>query len=269
MRFAWGLYAALAVGFSVLAVALSVSATPRPEVPAIVNGIQISVGLLLLSATAGTALTEERGRGDLDVLLATPLSTASIVCGKWAGAFRAVPCLAVLPVLVAAVLAQRNGQWLGVLLLAVLVVAYGTAVASFGLAAAVWIRRPGRAVAVSVSVYVLIAVGWLFAVIATIHGTGELGRGLASASPFYGVGWLTAMLERPRTSRETDYVFGWVVGWSVFYVVLADLLLVAVLLSFDRHLGRMRAGGRFGPRVPRRLEEHAVGNPDGQRVPAS
>jgi ABC-type transport system involved in multi-copper enzyme maturation permease subunit len=268
MRFVWGLYVAGAVGFSVFAVALHLTPSAPSELAAFVNGIQVSVGLLLLSAAAASSLAEERARGGLDVLLASPLSTASIVWGKWCGAFRAVPRLAVLPVLVAAVLAQRNGAWRGVLLLAVLIVAYGAAVASFGLAAAVWVRRPGRAVAVSVSVYVLVAVGWLFAMLAMIRGSDEFVRGLASASPFFGVGWLTAVLEHKRAPSQVGYyVYGWVGGWAAFYLAAAWLLFLAVLFSFDRHLGRVR--GRFGPRVPRRSEEPSVGNPDAQRVSAS
>ena len=51
---------------------------------------------------------EERVRGSLDVLLATPLSTRSIVWGKWWGTFRAVPLLAICPGAVAAVLAQES-----------------------------------------------------------------------------------------------------------------------------------------------------------------
>ena len=51
-----------------------------------INGLQVSAGLLLLSVSAATSLAEERQRGSLDVLLATPLSTRSIVLGKWWGA---------------------------------------------------------------------------------------------------------------------------------------------------------------------------------------
>ena len=47
--------------------------------------LQTFFGMLLLSASAPTALAEERARGSLDVLLATPLSTRSIVVGKWLG----------------------------------------------------------------------------------------------------------------------------------------------------------------------------------------
>ena len=59
-----------------------------------VNGFQATVGLMLISLDSPTVLAEERVRGSLDVLLATPLSTARIVMAKWWGAYRHVPGLA-------------------------------------------------------------------------------------------------------------------------------------------------------------------------------
>jgi hypothetical protein len=64
------------------------------------------------------------------VLLATPLSTRSIVLGKWWGAFRGVPPLTVLPVLIAAAMATHTGFALGPVLIGGLVVAYGAAITS-------------------------------------------------------------------------------------------------------------------------------------------
>ena len=66
---------------------------PRPmrdEVVGLMNGFQVAVGLLLLSVGAATSLAEERVRGSLDVLLSTPMSTRSILAGKWWGSFRRV-----------------------------------------------------------------------------------------------------------------------------------------------------------------------------------
>ena len=54
-------------------------------------------GLLMLSATAPTALAEERVLGSLDALLATPLSTRSILAAKWWGMYRRVLVLALVP----------------------------------------------------------------------------------------------------------------------------------------------------------------------------
>jgi hypothetical protein len=69
-----------------------------PQSPAQMAGIfgyvlQLVLGLLMLSAVAPISLSEERQRGSLDVLNATPLSTWTIVLAKWWGTFRWLPCL--------------------------------------------------------------------------------------------------------------------------------------------------------------------------------
>src|SRR5207248_5890046 len=94
---------------------------------AMVLAVQVLVGLLLVSVAAPNPLAEERARGSLDVLLATPLSTRSILGGKWWGTYRAVPRLAFLPSLSAAAIVLHNfGAHLeGMLLLAGLILAYG------------------------------------------------------------------------------------------------------------------------------------------------
>jgi hypothetical protein len=142
-----------------------------------VNGFQATFGLLLLSLAAPTVLAEERVRGSLDVLLTTPLATDRIVLAKWWGAFRAVPALALLPAIGCLFLAmempdvlpgiRRFGQTpapLEVLdrvayvgLPVGLLLAQGAAVTSVGLALATWTRRIGRAVAMSVTAYALVA----------------------------------------------------------------------------------------------------------------
>lgn len=60
---------------------------------AFLNALQVAAGMLLLSISAASALGEERACGSLDVLLATPLSTRSVVWGKWWGTFRLVSTL--------------------------------------------------------------------------------------------------------------------------------------------------------------------------------
>ena len=52
---------------------------------------------MIMSSLAPTSLAEERVRGSLDVLMTTPLSTRSILWGKWLGTYRVVLWLAVLP----------------------------------------------------------------------------------------------------------------------------------------------------------------------------
>ena len=97
MRVAWGLYAA----FGLLWVyGAARPGRPRPmgdEVIGLMNGFQVSVGLLLLSVGAAASLAEERARGSLDVLLSTPMSTSSILAGKWWGSFRRVFSVAIWP----------------------------------------------------------------------------------------------------------------------------------------------------------------------------
>ena len=86
----WGIYVLLCGGFSVYAIAGMIGGNRwGRELGAVVNGLQVGAGLLLLSVSAATSLAEERQRGSLDVLMATPLPTRAIVWGKWWGAFRA------------------------------------------------------------------------------------------------------------------------------------------------------------------------------------
>src|SRR5262249_44666474 len=80
-----------------------------PPLAAQVNAWQVSIGLFLLSISAATALAEERDRGSLDVVMATPLSTREIVRGKWWGTFATVPRLLILPAWVSAALAMVSG----------------------------------------------------------------------------------------------------------------------------------------------------------------
>jgi ABC-type transport system involved in multi-copper enzyme maturation permease subunit len=57
----------------------------------------IVFGMVVLAAMAPMSLSEERQRGSLDVLMATPLSTRTIVLGKWLSSFRLIPWLALGP----------------------------------------------------------------------------------------------------------------------------------------------------------------------------
>ena len=207
-----------------------------------VNGFQAGVGLLLLSVSAATSLAEERTRGSLDVVLATPLSTRAIVWGKWWGAFRTAPKLVVLPALVALALAVHSSEarWLGVPLLVGLILAYGAAITSLGLALATWISRFGRAVAVSVGAYVIVTVGWFFLIVTLSRANHFWGPGLAAASPFWGTIYLTVgVAERGGGGGEWEHFLAWGTFWTVAYAAVAVALFTATLSSFDRCLGRI------------------------------
>ena len=94
--------------------------------------------------------------------MATPLSTRSIVWAKWRGAYRRVFSLAVLPAIVTAIGLNREHRFVGVSMVLGLILAYGAAITSLGLALATWVRRMGRAVALSVGIYALVTVGGFF-----------------------------------------------------------------------------------------------------------
>ena len=170
------------------------------------------------------------------MLLATPLTTRSIVWGKWLGAYCTVPLLAVLPVLVASALLWRSsrvGAWLA---LAALVLGQGVAVTSLGLAVTTWIARLGRALAVSVTLLVLVTILPFLALLTTHNRETEW---IAVLSPFFGPGELTAMMEM---SGQNEACAGWAVIWSVVYLAAGFGLFIATLVTFDRCMGRITKG---------------------------
>jgi ABC-type transport system involved in multi-copper enzyme maturation permease subunit len=204
-----------------------------------VNGLQVACGLLVLSVGAATSLAEERVRGSLDVLLTTRLSTPEIVLGKWLGSYRLVPFLAVLPALVVGAFVWND---LGRVLIVPVVIAYvlcaGAAITSLGLAMATWFSRLGRAVAATVSVYIVIAVGWMF-LIMTIRNHGPRSEGLMMASPFFWAGELTFELAANPGRFEAHR--DWAIFWTAAAATAALVLLVFTLTNFDRLLGRVES----------------------------
>jgi ABC-type transport system involved in multi-copper enzyme maturation permease subunit len=232
-RIVGALFVTLATVFSLMSIAVG-----GLSLPAWVNGLQFSIGLLLLSVTAATALAEERVRGSLDVLMATPLSTRQIVLGKWLGTFRLVPPLAILPGLVIVGGTGRgDARWWFLLVATAFILSSGAAVTSLGLTLATWSSRLGRAVGLTVTLYVLVAVGWMFLVLSTSTGPRPNAEGLMMASPFFAVGELTFQLYR-SANLDWGYV-GWGIFWTWIYTLSAVALLLATLATFNRRLGRV------------------------------
>jgi hypothetical protein len=128
-----------------------------------------------------------------------------------------------------------------VVLVVGLVVAYGAALTSLGLALATWVPRLGRAVGLCVAAHVGVTVGWVvFVAILTPRAPGLTGPGLASFSPFLGVMLPTLEMQMTRPVRsQWDEVVGWVAFWTVADAALAAVLLKAVLVTFNRCLGRV------------------------------
>jgi ABC-type transport system involved in multi-copper enzyme maturation permease subunit len=258
VRIVWTVYVVAAVAATVAVVwTESMRGTARlgGEFGAFASALQVSIGLLLASVGAVTCLADERAQGSLDVLLASPLPTRSIVWGKWRGAFRLVPWLAVLPAINAFACARNGVGPIAPALMIGLVLAYGAGVTSMGLACATWIRRFGRAVGAAVTIYAFAAAGWFFLCL-LLSSRSSGGRDLACGSPFFGPGMLTAAVGQ---EYRTDKTFGAVITWSILYVVGATGLYVVTLRTFNRCLGRMperlrrsRRGG-LRPRLPQHV----------------
>ena len=233
VRIVWVVYVVLGLGASVLA--LSLGGPIAASMCAFVNAFLFSIGLLLVSVTSVTSLFEERVRGSLDVLLATPLPTSKIVWGKWWGTYRTAVWVTVLPTLLACCRITVQDVCLHVGLLFVLLLAYGAAVTSLGLALATWIRRFGMAVAISIVIFVLLAGGPVLILLLLLHsGNSQWAQDFTIVSPWFGPGEMTFEIGSSQI-RST----GAAVAWAIVYALAAFALALATRVTFDRCLGRI------------------------------
>jgi ABC-type transport system involved in multi-copper enzyme maturation permease subunit len=232
--------------------------------------LQVIFGLLMLSAMAPMSMSEEHQRGSLDILAATPLSSRTIVLGKWWGTFRLVPFLAIGPGLMAFALATAQEppptgrraaltfsesemtlgyRLFGAALVVATILAHGAAATSVGLALAIWIKRQSRAIAISIGLFVLVAVGWPFLVL-VLGGGGpdDENTGLGALSPIFCTGFIGSLLAIRMVPFRS---FCW---WAAFWVVEVTLLAFGTLWlsiqSFDRSFGRMPARARASTVLP-------------------
>jgi ABC-type transport system involved in multi-copper enzyme maturation permease subunit len=234
----WGLYVAGAVLFSLLAVAeCATSGVRRTPWAGPFNGFQTMVGLLILSIVAPAALAEDRARGNLELLLSTPVSSRCLVLSKWCAYYRTALGLAVLPTIVAFAHAVPLHRWVGVPLVFGMVLAHGAAVTSLGIALATWVSRIDRALILSAAASVLVTVAWI-PLILFLFGGNDFSLGLASGSPLLGVGVFTTELAHASTA-DWPIRLRWALFWIIAYCGIAVGLLWATLASFDRCLGRI------------------------------
>jgi ABC-type transport system involved in multi-copper enzyme maturation permease subunit len=245
----WGRIVATA--FVVLAVTFSAIAIQTGQngiLPPWLNAFQVAIGLLFLSVIASTSLAEERVRGSLDVLMTTPLATWQIVIGKWLGTYRLVPPLVILPVAVVLGIGSPDGrEWPIAYRMILFVLSSGAAITSLGLAMATWCPRLGRAVGLTVTLYLLVTVGWMFMVIAIRNGFDE--RSLMMGSPWFWSGMMTATLRHGEPDHQDVWDWGYL--WTVIYALTALTLLAATLATFNRCLGRVEP--RLFPPGPREM----------------
>jgi ABC-type transport system involved in multi-copper enzyme maturation permease subunit len=224
--------------------------------PSVAGGVyaymlQVIIGLMVLSAVAPMSLSEERQRGSLDILMTTPLSTRTIVVGKWLSTFRLVPWLVIGPGLLAwamatspTSLARRGpkyapGEFLWASTLVVItILAHGSAITSLGLILATWIRRQSRAIGISVTLFVLTAIAWPLLVGQISNRPGGPSRPPGAAlSPFYTVEALVDQLTYPDDDFR-DLLWE-VTAYDLGMFVAAIGLMELTVRTFDRCLGRM------------------------------
>jgi ABC-type transport system involved in multi-copper enzyme maturation permease subunit len=238
---------------------------PSGEFCALIVAFSVSIGMLLVAVRVPSALTEERVRGSLDVLMATPMTTRDIVEGKWWGAFRSSAALAIFPgILMTFALFRyipsvappnylRIEMFLVPGLMVLWIVSYATFLTSLGLALATWLKKPGRATALTISVHVLLTLGLPMTMIGLgIGGNGDFEFAIVSGSSFWGPGLLTVLLER-NNGMSGSGPPGITVGvflWSTVFIVSALALLAATIATFDRCMGRstLKAAPILDPR---------------------
>ena len=98
---------------------------------------------------------------------------------------------------------------------------------------ATWCARLGRAVALTVAIYVLVTVGGLF--LAMTIRTGRDAEDFMMISPFFFAGGLVSDLCSPGDRLH----IGGAIFWTLAYASAALALLIATLISFNRCLGRV------------------------------
>ena len=233
------IYLVLALLFSMLALYAIVQSYPTPSartgwLPAYVVAFQVTISLPVLLLAAVTAVVEERAQGNLDVLLATPLSTRTIVLTKWWCAFRALPLFLVLSAVLTIASAWPTGAWAVASWLGIYVFTTAAMWTSIGLAISIWIKRLGRAITLAAAIYALVCLAWPV-LMASMFGAN--GTGSATMSPFYACFYLVVTIYE---QNEFNALFIWTLCWIAAQSVVALGLLIAELLSFDRCLGRVR-----------------------------
>jgi ABC-type transport system involved in multi-copper enzyme maturation permease subunit len=233
--------------------------------------MQLLFGLLILSATAPTSLAEERVRGSLDLLLTTPLSTRTIVIGKWLGAMRCALVLLLLPIYTALLIVGSMPDvptWLArsqdpvavpltvadritaVTFCAVDFLVSCALLVSLGVLIATWVRRLGRAVALSVMAFFLSGIGWVLLI--ELAGNQMMRTQFAdgmtrirwlqtcalSFSPIFGPMNPISVLEQFSSENRVPI-------WNTIGIVIltkaaiAGTLLWLTIKTFDDRMGRM------------------------------
>jgi hypothetical protein len=138
------------------------------------------------------------------------------------------------------------------------ILAHGAAITGLGLALAIWIRRQSRAIAMSVTLFVTIAVAWpMLARTMSGAASGPETMGRMAWSPLYVIAAILEALAWPETNAARDLMMAAAVR-AACVVVASLLVLCATIRTFDRCMARMPERG-WPPRSPSRPPAPARG----------
>jgi ABC-type transport system involved in multi-copper enzyme maturation permease subunit len=210
----------------------------------------VLMGLLWVTIDAAMALAGERTRGNLEVLLATPFSSRSILHSKWRASIAWIPIIFVWPVLLLAVdriVFMINDTRASSFELVPMLLPYLSSAAVFyvclGLFLAAWLRESGRAVSAAVTfmVVVLITLPYL---INAVAGSNDHTCYLIFVSP------PVALIDMVSVASTTTMPHGItaMLVWTLLHAVGAMVLYRLTLRIFDQSLGRITK--RTGCQVP-------------------
>jgi ABC-type transport system involved in multi-copper enzyme maturation permease subunit len=255
VRIVWSFYVAFAIVGTIMVVWLwgDNNVWSAVQGAMVLNMILPTIGLLVVVVAAVTCLAEERVRGNLDILLTTPLATLAIVWAKWRMAFRPVFGIVALPALLSGIivlwqtLTANGGHWELVALMTALLLGSGLFLTSLGVALAVWLPRVGRAIAYGVGLYAIQCLGWPLAAYVWFEGPGgRFETGAALVSPIFAGGVLTEGLRfaAARVDPDTARALGWGWMWVGLLVAAAAVLFGLTVATFDRCVGRISDRGR-------------------------
>src|SRR5262249_43907498 len=147
------------------------------------------------------------------------------------------------------------GQWYGAIVLFVSILAQGATITSLGLLIATRTPRLGRAIAMTVASYVLVAIGWMFCVALLLARRGPDGfpRFLVGLSPLFNAGALTESVCNRGSTNWSFETQAFATFWALAYMGVAAALFGITLAVFDRRMGRIT--GATEPRyVPLRVK---------------
>jgi hypothetical protein len=149
----------------------------------------------------------------------------------------------VLPVLISAAQATHTGFAFSPVLIGSLILAYGAAITSLGLALATWLPRMSQAIGFTAGLYVVVLITAIpVGKILFGDGPSRAGGGFAAASPFWGVGFSSAVFAGVVGSRHSiGSQACWLLFWIIAYSLSAFGLVVATISTFNRCLGRIDA----------------------------